>query len=338
MKNSSGFQKIPLREEMVGLRLDKALSLLPEVKSRSRAEHLIDQGYVRVNEKTPKGSQILKDTDVLEIAFPQSVPTELQPLDLKLDVLFEDSEVIVINKPPGLVVHPAAGHQHDTMVNALIAHTDDLAMKFGEERPGIVHRLDRETSGVLVVAKNDGAQENLQAQFKARTVHRIYHAICLGIPLKPQGVVQSYLARHPVDRKRYASLLGEDRRIYRLKDDPPPTGKWAVTHYQTLKTHPAGVSYLKLKLETGRTHQIRVHLSEMGNPILADKTYGADRKLRSVHGSHNQEILKAASRCALHACELAFDHPTSGQRLSFKVPWPDLNEVRGHFFGSGYEG
>jgi 23S rRNA pseudouridine1911/1915/1917 synthase len=323
---------------MIGLRLDKALSSIPEIKSRSRAEHLIEQGHVVVNRKGAKCSHILKETDIVEISFPQATAAELQPLDLKLDILFEDSEVIVVNKPPGLVVHPAAGHHHDTLVNALIAHTDDLAMKFGEERPGIVHRLDRETSGVLVVAKNDQAQENLQSQFKARTVHRVYHAICLGIPLKPQGVVQSYLARHPTDRKRYASILGEDRKIYRVKEHPPAIGKWAVTHYQTLKTHPAGVSYLKLKLETGRTHQIRVHLSELGTPILADKTYGAERKMRSVHGSHNQEVLKSAERCSLHACELAFDHPATKERLSFKVPWPDLSEIRSHFFGAGYEG
>lgn len=318
---------------MIGLRLDKALSLISEIKSRSRAENLISSLNVLVNGKEPKASQVVKENDRIEVFFPPSTPTELQPLDLKLDVLFEDSDIIVVNKPPGLVVHPAAGHQHDTLVNALIAHTDDLAMKFGEERPGIVHRLDRETSGILVVAKNDESQDALSQQFRAREVHRIYHAICLGIPPKPQGTLQSYLARHPTDRKRFASVLDESRKIIRHKEDDPGIGKWAVTHYQVLKTHPAGVSYLQLKLETGRTHQIRVHLSEMGIPILADTTYGADRKLRSIHGSHNQEILKNAERCALHACELAFVHPKTGERLSFKVPWPDLLEVRKTFFG-----
>ncbi len=318
---------------MMGLRLDKALSLIPEVRSRSRAEALIRDENVRLNGKLPKASQILKANDQLEIHFPPATPSELQPLDLKLDILFEDSDIIVINKPPGLVVHPAAGHAHDTLVNALIAHTDDLAMKFGEERPGIVHRLDRETSGILVVAKNDHSQEVLSQQFRAREVHRIYHAICLGIPPKKQGTIQSYLARHPSDRKRFASVLNAERSVIRNKDEDPGLGKWAVTHYQVLKSHPAGLSYLQLKLETGRTHQIRVHLSEMGVPILADPTYGTDRKLKSVHGSHNQEILKQAERCALHACELAFVHPVSGQKLSFKVPWPDLLQVRRTFFG-----
>jgi 23S rRNA pseudouridine1911/1915/1917 synthase len=318
---------------MIGMRLDKALSLLPEIKSRSRAEILISNQNVLVNGKEPKPSQILKETDQVEIHFPVATPTTLQPLDLKLDVLFEDSDLIVINKPPGLVVHPAAGHQHDTLVNALLAHTDDLAMKFGEERPGIVHRLDRETSGILVVAKNDDAQEGLAKQFKDRTIHRIYHAICLGIPPKPHSTIQSFLARHPSDRKRFASVLNSERKVIRLKEEDPGIGKWAVTHYQVLKTHPAGLSYIQLKLETGRTHQIRVHLSEMGSPILADITYGADRKIRSVHGSHNQDLLRRAERCALHACELAFVHPRTGQSLAFKVSWPDLQDVRKNFFG-----
>jgi 23S rRNA pseudouridine1911/1915/1917 synthase len=332
LKNKSDFTQIELQPEMIGLRIDKALSLLPEIKSRSRAEHLITEKCVLINGKEIKSSYQLKESDRLEIYFPPADPTNLQPLELKLDILFEDSDVIVVNKPPGLVVHPAAGHQHDTLVNALIAHTDDLAMKFGEERPGIVHRLDRETSGVLVVAKNDEAQENLTQQFKARKVHRIYHAICLGTPGKLQGTIQSFLARHPTDRKRFASVLGYDRKPLKDKDNPPEIGKWAVTHYKVLKRHPAGLSYLELKLETGRTHQIRVHLSEMGTPILADPTYGADRKIKSIHGSHNQELLRNAERCALHACELGFAHPKTGKELFFRVPWPDLQEIRNTFF------
>ncbi|MEZ0391512.1 MAG: RluA family pseudouridine synthase [Pseudobdellovibrionaceae bacterium] len=332
MKNKSDFQMISILPEMVGLRLDKALSLLPEIHSRSRAENLISNDCVRVNGKTVKSSFVLRETDQIEISFPPKEPRELQPLNLKLDILFEDSDLIVINKPPGLVVHPAAGHQQDTLVNALIAHADDFSMKFGEERPGIVHRLDRETSGVLVVAKNDRTQMDLTDQFKAREVHRIYHAICLGVPAKPNGTIQSFIARHPTDRKKFASVLGPDRKILRHKEDPPSVGKWAVTHYETLKTHPSGLSYLKLKLETGRTHQIRVHLSEMGIPILADSTYGADRKVKSVHGSLNQDLLKRAPRCALHACELGFRHPKTGKTLSFKVTWPDMEEIRDLFF------
>lgn len=317
---------------MIGLRLDKALSLHPEIQTRSRAENLISSQMVRVNGKEQKSSYQVKSNDQIEVAIPQAALTELQPFNLKLDVLWEDSDVIVINKPPGLVVHPAAGHQHDTLVNALVAHADDLSMKFGEERPGIVHRLDRETSGILVVAKNDAAQLALTNQFKAREVHRIYHAICLGVPPKPKGTIQSFIARHPGDRKKFASVLGPDRKIIRDKELQPSVGKWAITHYETLKTHPAGLAYVKLKLETGRTHQIRVHLSEMGQPILADATYGADRKIKSIHGSLNQDLLKKAPRCALHACELGFRHPKTGDNLFFKVDWPDMLEIREKFF------
>lgn len=317
---------------MVGLRLDKAVSLIPEIGTRSRAESLIDDDRVLVNRKQMKSSYALRESDVLEIAIPEPESSEIRPYDLKLDVLFEDSDIIVINKPPGLVVHPAAGHSQDTLVNALVHHTEDLAMKFGEERPGIVHRLDKDTSGILVVAKNDFAQENLANQFRARSVHRIYYAMGLGFLSRPQGTIQSYLARHPNDRKKYASVLGEDRKIIRSKEDEPPMGKWAVTHYQVLKTHPAGLSYIQLKLETGRTHQIRVHLSESNSPIIADQTYGSDRKIKSIHGSHNQQIIKQAPRCALHAAELGFEHPKTGEKIFFARDWPDLNEVRAHFF------
>lgn len=324
---------ILIEPEMIGLRIDKALSLKSEIGSRSRAENLISNHCVQVNGKIIKSSYVIRENDQIEIAFPAPESTGLKPLDLDLDVLFEDADLIVVNKPPGLVVHPAAGHQHDTLVNALIAHTSDLAMKFGEERPGIVHRLDRETSGVLVVAKNDSAQEQLSAQFKAREVHRIYHAICLGIPPKPSGTIQSFIARHPTDRKRFASILDNNRKVIRNHEVEPSVGKWAVTHYHVLKSHPAGISYLQLKLETGRTHQIRVHLSEMGTPILADPVYGTDRRLKAVHGSNNQEILKTAPRCALHACELGFTHPKTQEKLFFKVPWPDYHDIRLQFFG-----
>ncbi len=317
---------------MLGQRVDKALSFVPEIGSRSRAESLLEKGLVRVNGETPKSSYRIEESDVIEVSYPEVQTSELKPMKMDLDILFEDKDIIVINKPSGLVIHPAAGHQDDTLVNALLAHTPDLAMKFGEERPGIVHRLDKETSGVLVVAKNDFAQENLSEQFRARTVHRIYHAICLGQPPRKDGTYQSFIARHPSNRKKYASLIGDDRKIIREQDLDPGVGKWAVTHYKVLATHPAGLSYLQLKLETGRTHQIRVHLSEAGYPLLSDDLYGSDRKLKSVHGHSNQDLLKTSTRCALHACELAFQHPKTKENLSFQVPWPDHQEIREHFF------
>jgi 23S rRNA pseudouridine1911/1915/1917 synthase len=304
----NNFQLIPILPEMLGLRLDKALSFLPEIKTRSRAEYLIDNGFIKLNSKFPKSSLKLSATDQLEISWPDAVPTDLQPLDLKLDILFEDDEVIVVNKPPGLVVHPAAGHQQDTLVNALLHHTKNLSMKFGEERPGIVHRLDRDTSGILVVAKNDFAHESLMNQFKNRTTHRLYFAVVLGQPGKTEGTIETMIARHPTDRKRFASSSDQ--------------GKIAVTHYKTLKRLPSGISLLQLKLETGRTHQIRVHMSESGWPIAGDKLYGSERRLKSISNSRQKDIVKNFPRFALHAAELAFDHPHTGERLLFKVDWP----------------
>jgi len=213
---------------MVGLRLDKALALLPEIETRSRASHLIENNFVQVNGKEVKSSQLIKANDQIDITLPAPVPTDLQAYDLKLDVLFEDEDVIVINKPAGLVVHPAAGHAHDTLVNALISHTDDLSMKFGEERPGIVHRLDKETSGIIVVAKNDKAHESLTAQFKERSTHRIYYAVAIGTARNLAGTFKSFLARHPVDRKSYDSVLDRDPHVFAYQNYPPEIGNLVV--------------------------------------------------------------------------------------------------------------
>jgi 23S rRNA pseudouridine1911/1915/1917 synthase len=309
-------------DDMVGLRLDKALALHSEIKTRSRAAHLIEGERVLINGKLGKASLVLKPGDRIEVSLPDPTPTELLPYDFPLEILFEDEDIIVINKPSGLVVHPAAGHFQDTLVNALLFHTKNLSMKFGEQRPGIVHRLDKETSGVLVVAKNDEAHEKLTEQFRSRSVHRIYFAVCVGQLRPSQGTVQSYLARHPVDRKRYASLLDEDRKIQRTREPQPELGKWAVTHYETLTAH-GGLSLCRLKLETGRTHQIRVHLSEAGAPIAGDTVYGADKKIKSVAAKKVQADLKGLNRFLLHAAELGFTHPRTGAAFSFQVPWPE---------------
>ncbi|MFP5520213.1 MAG: RluA family pseudouridine synthase, partial [Bdellovibrionia bacterium] len=222
---------------MIGLRADKALALDSDISSRSRAAHLIDLEHIKINGKAIKLSYLIKENDEIEIHFPPVMPQELVPLDLKLDVLFEDSDLIVINKPSGLVVHPAAGHENDTLVNALLSHTQDLSMKFNEARPGIVHRLDKETSGILVVAKNDSAHEKLALQFQERTVHRIYHAIVMGTPRQKTGRICSFLARHPNDRKRYASILGRDRKPIQDINAPPEHGKWAATNFEVLSSN-----------------------------------------------------------------------------------------------------
>lgn len=316
--------KINAPSEMGGLRLDKALAQIPEIETRSRASWLIDEGRVLVNSKSAKASLAIKPNDLIEVDLPEVTSNELQAYDFKLDILHEDSDVIVINKPAGLVVHPAAGHEQDTLVNALLAHTQDFNMKFGDNRPGIVHRIDKETSGILVVAKNDRAHENLVLQFKERTTHRLYHAVCIGRPKTLSGTIKSWLARHPVDRKRYASVLGEDRKVITDSQAEVSSGKWALTHFEVLK-HKGGLSYLQLKLETGRTHQIRIHLSEAGCPIVGDSLYGADKKIKNVEAKDSQNDIKNLQRFLLHACELSFTHPSSGERLHFKSDWPQLD-------------
>lgn len=294
-------------------RIDKFLGNHPEIKTRSRAEVLIDSGFVTIRGKVVKSSYRLQLGDEVLIRLPQETKIEgLKPMDLKLDILFEDRDIVVINKPAGLVVHPSAGHSDDTLVNALVNHSDDFIMKFNETRPGIVHRLDKDTSGILVVGKNDAAVEGLVLQFKARTVHRKYEALLSSSRLSPTGTIQSYLARHPSDRKRFASVRDLRRQIVREEGKVIPNAKWAVTHFKVLNKRPNGFSLVELKLETGRTHQIRVHLAELGFPVVADPIYGKGTASPAD-----------AIRLCLHAKELGFIHPISRQELFFSQSWPE---------------
>lgn len=306
-----------------GMRLDKYLGTIPEVQSRSRALQLIEAGSVLIFGKIAKASLSLKGGEEIQVEIPEPPSLELQPLNLALEILFEDEHLIVLNKPPGLVVHPAAGHAQDTLVNALIAHTHNFSMKFGENRPGIVHRLDKDTSGVMVVAKTDAVQLALTQQFKNRTIQRHYLAIVCGSVPTNSGTIKSFLARHPSDRKRFASLRDSNKKIIREPLPKPEIGKWAHTEYQVLARHNSGLSYLRLKLQTGRTHQIRVHLSELGYPILGDHTYGANKKYRAV------------PRFALHAAKLGFVHPIFETQVSFETPWPlDYSDLVLELFGN----
>ena len=317
--------KLSVHEDLVGLRVDKALGMHLEIGSRSRAEFLIESGSVFIDGKPAYSSQKLKLGQELSFEIPESSDEEIAPLDLKLDLLFEDEDLLVVNKPAGLVVHPAAGHAQDTLVNALVGQIQNLSMGFGEKRPGIVHRLDRDTSGLLVVAKNDKTHEALALQFKEKSTHRIYEAVVVGRPHPQSGTLQSYLARHPGDRKKYASVLGADRKIIRnplIKAGTETFApKWAVTHFEVIKTIKGPVkgtelSWLKLRLETGRTHQIRVHLSEMSWPILADPIYNQRRNLDA-----------GFQRLALHAGELGFLHPRTEQKMLFTTPWPEPEAI-----------
>lgn len=318
LKNLSEKLIFKVQPEDIGLRLDKYLSGLEEISSRNYAQNLIEKKLVFVNSKVAKASLQLKENQIIEIILPELVATELVPYELALDIVYEDSDLLVVNKPSGLVVHPAAGHQQDTLVNALLFHTKDLSMK-NELRPGIVHRIDKETSGLLVVAKNDQAHEKLSQQFKDKTTHRIYFALIEGNLPKASGVCRSYLTRHPVDRKKYASIKENNKIINALRDDVS-TGKWAITHFTKLAQH-ANMSYVKLQLETGRTHQIRVHMSELGHPLVGDTLYGYSVKKK-------KEL--SINRFYLHAAELGFTHPRTNEKLIFKVNWPveDLKKLK----------
>lgn len=308
--------------DYAGLRLDKVLVDEPFFKeiisTRSYAQNMIEKGYIAVNDERTKASYALKESDIIDIIIPEVKPTELVPYDFKLDIIFEDNDVIVINKPAGLVVHPSAGHEQNTLVNALLFHTKDLSMK-NEERPGIVHRIDKETSGLLVVAKNDQAHDNLSIQFKNKTTHRIYYAVVDGRPRVGKGTIQSYLARHLNDRKKFASIRLNNRIVTEF-DETFEKGKWAVTHYQTLQSSQSK-SLVRVQLETGRTHQIRVHLSELGHPLVGDITYGYSAKKAKEHG---------VNRFYLHAAELGFNHPKTKEPMKFMIDWPkaDFEKIK----------
>ncbi len=305
-----------LPAEMIGLRLDKALALLPEINSRSQAALLIEDEATLVNGKLVKASYVLQSKDILEVEILPSPPTKLVPWNYPLDILFEDAFLLVVNKPAGMVVHPAAGHYTDTLVNALIAHTGNLSEGSAVDRPGLVHRIDKETSGLLVIAKDNFSHGNLAQQFKDRSIDRKYFAVVEGKLKTTAGFYESYLARHPNHRKKFASLRDpKSKKILTANDPTPEIGKWAKTHFKTLKTH-AQLRYMELKLETGRTHQIRVHLSDMGAPVVGDVLYGSKREL---------------PRFYLHAAELGFIHPKTGEKLFFKKDWPeeDLKLIHG---------
>lgn len=300
--------------DLANIRLDRALAAHPQIATRSRAAKLIHDGLVECNNKPTKPSQITVEHQIVTVKLPIETDVGLTPYELKLNILHEDSHVIVIDKPAGLVVHPAAGHAQDTLVNALIAHTHDLSMGFGENRPGIVHRLDKDTSGILVVAKSDQAHHFLAKQFKQKSVLRRYAAVVFGQLKNREGRIETFLGRHPVDRKRFAS--------YKVSTDGTPKGRQAITHYRVKANHPSGLSLVECRLETGRTHQIRVHLSELGHPIIGDRLYSHPSRVKSLQSVQLRKKISELSRLGLHAFELGFIHP-EGHELRFFSDWPE---------------
>ncbi len=305
---------LTITPELSDLRIDKALATLEKIGTRSQAARLIQQGLIRINGKVLKASYLTQVGDVIDLEIPITMTSVLVPYDLKLVVPYEDDDLLIVDKPAGLVVHPAYGHAQDTLVNALLHHTRNLSQGFNEQRPGLVHRIDKDTSGLLVIAKNEEAQRFLAMQFQAKTTHRVYRALTFGKFVKESGRIESYLRRHPDDRKRVASTP--------LREDGTSDGKRAVTHYKILNYHPTGVTLVELKLETGRTHQIRVQLSELGHPILGDLVYGGGKRVGGLKSVHLRKMIEALPRFALHAMELGFVHPRTKEIMRFRAPWP----------------
>ncbi len=289
------------------MRLDQFVAGTGAVLTRSMAQRLIEAGLVTVNGAPQKASCKLCGGEIVEITVPPPVPAEPLPEKVPLDILYEDSDLVVVNKPAGMVVHPGAGNATGTLVNALLGHCGDLSGIGGELRPGIVHRIDKDTSGVLVVAKNDPAHLSLSHQFKEHTIKRVYLALVFGSPKSDKGRIEAAIGRHPVDRKR---MSGAARR-----------GKEAVTHWQVVSRYP-GLTLVRLKLETGRTHQIRVHLSEAGHPLAGDATYGGSGRLAGLQDQGVRALIKGLGRQALHAKTLGFIHPATGEYLEFDTDLP----------------
>jgi len=281
-------------EDGAKLRLDQFLAKrLPEY-SRSRIQQLIRGGFVRLNDQTTRPRQIVRRSDKISLREPPVEKIDIRPEPIPLDVLFEDEDIIVINKPAGLTVHPGAGQREHTLVNALLNHCVSLSGIGGKERPGIVHRLDKETSGCLVVAKNDIAHRELSKQFAARTVEKIYLALVTGKLRKPAGVIEEKIGRHPVHRQRM--------RVTSLR------GRTAKTEYRVICSSEQA-SLIECRLHSGRTHQIRVHLHHLGHAVLGDKVYAA-------------RFAKNFPRQMLHAWKLGFHHPRTGELKNFEAPSP----------------
>jgi 23S rRNA pseudouridine1911/1915/1917 synthase len=288
-------------------RLDMFVGTM-EGLTRSMAQRLIDAGMVTVDGTVQKSSLKLRGGEKVSVTIPPPVPVEPAAETIPLEILYEDSDIVVVNKPAGMVVHPGAGNAHGTLVNALLGHCLDLSGIGGELRPGIVHRIDKDTTGVLVAAKNDSAHHSLSAQFRDHTIKRVYLALVIGSPRLDKGKIEAAIGRHPVDRKR---MSGTARR-----------GKRAVTHWHVISRF-QGVTLMRIRLETGRTHQIRVHLSEAGHPLAGDKVYGGSRRLESIHDPRLRELIKELGRQALHAKALGFIHPATGEYLEFDTELPE---------------
>ncbi len=284
--------------ELDKTRLDKALCTLDDTLTRAAAVRLTESGDVTLNGKTASKSDKVKIGDIVEITYPEPVSSEAVPQDIPLDIIYEDDDLLVVNKPKGMVVHPAAGNPDGTLVNALLYHCgDSLSGIGGVVRPGIVHRIDKDTSGLLMVAKNDTAHLKLSEQIKEHSFTREYEAVIIGHLKEQKGSIDAPIGRSKNDRKKMA--------VTELNS------KNAVTRYEVLEEYP-GFSYVRLRLETGRTHQIRVHMAYLGHPLAGD----------GVYGGRNAERIMEGGQC-LHARKIGFKHPTTGKYMEFTSPLPE---------------
>ena len=283
-------------EESKNQRLDAFLASSLDGLTRSQATRLIESGEVAVNGRAVSKSYKLAGGEDIAVTLPEPEPVEAVPQDIPLDVVYEDADVIVVNKPSGMVVHPAPGHPDGTLVNALLYHcAGTLSGVGGALRPGIVHRIDRDTSGLIIAAKNDAAHQYLSAQLADHTLARTYECIVVGKLREDRGTVDAPIARHPADRKRMAVVAG---------------GREAVTHWEVIARYP-GYTHVRCRLETGRTHQIRVHMAYIGHPILGDTVYGAKKEVPGLTGQ------------CLHAVGLRFLHPRTHEVVELSCPLPE---------------
>ena len=277
-------------------RADAVLAAALDGLTRSAAQRWLEEGRVTLNGRPVKKSGKLQAGDVVVLSPPQPQAVDLVPQDIPLDVVYEDGDVIVVNKPVGMVVHPAPGHPDGTLVNALLYHCgNSLSGINGELRPGIVHRIDRDTSGLIIAAKNDRAHLSLAGQLQDHSLFRLYHGVAVGTFREDSGTVSAPIGRHQTDRKRMAVR---------------PDGREAVTHWQVVDAQ-NGCSHITCRLETGRTHQIRVHMACLGHPLLGDTVYGAKKPVPGLAGQ------------CLHAAQLTFTHPATGERITAEAPLPD---------------
>lgn len=289
-----------------GLRLDVFLTKSYPDRSRSFFKNLMEDNSdlqpILVNKRPPKAGLILKEGDLVEVTLPELKQVDVQPVELPLDILYEDNDVLIINKAKGMVVHPAAGHTEDTLVNAILFHCkDSLSGINGEKRPGIVHRIDKDTTGALIICKNDHSHNFISEQIKAHSVHRIYKGIVYGNIKEDEGTVNLPLERDRKDRKKMAVARDNE------------SGRPAITHYRVLERF-RDFTYMEFSLETGRTHQIRVHMSHIGHPLLGDDVYGPKKPKAFSKGLTGQ---------TLHAEKIGFIHPSTGEYMEFSAPLPE---------------